>query len=213
MGLQGCFQPEKTDPCLYTGLNHGPVSAQDSVIIRAILDSNLLDSISVSGVNWYVGELDFSYMKLDSFYFPAVSAQLQSIKVLRFYENRLKSVPKNISLIRGVEELWLSNNLISTLPDELFAMTGIKKMYLGNNLLTGVPSKIGDLNSLMYLDLAGNSLFSLPPEITKLSASLNGCGYVPLFVSNNYLCNSSSAVEAFLNRFAENDWRKTQVCP
>lgn len=210
--LSGCFQQER-DPCEYDGLPGGFTSTQDTLIVRAILDSNGLKAVRASMVAFLKGRLDFGYLQLDSFYFPAIASELQSVREISFVSNRLKQIPAGISIFKEATLLDFTDNRIHSLSDELFAMGQVKSLLLGYNLLTSLPSEIGRLKALTVLRLDQNSLFTVPPEMKSLATALQRCSQPTLYIAGNYLCSLTPDMTGFMDFYAEEGWRESQFCP
>ena len=80
----------------------------------------------------------------------------------------LTSVPKEISLLRNVEEIILSFNKIVKFPQELLSLSRLRDLELFHNELRFIPDEIPLLQSLEKLSLGQNKIESLPDSITTM---------------------------------------------
>eukprot|EP01094_Clydonella_sp_ATCC50884_P024752 TRINITY_DN6295_c1_g1_i1.p1 TRINITY_DN6295_c1_g1~~TRINITY_DN6295_c1_g1_i1.p1 ORF type:complete len:1306 (+),score=363.41 TRINITY_DN6295_c1_g1_i1:1845-5762(+) len=97
----------------------------------------------------------------------ALSEDISSLRQLRslvLSENRLKELPSSLSLIAVLELLDVSGNKLTTLPN---LPRSLQHLSLHHNLIERVPAMIGNLN-LVSLGLAHNKLTALPMEMRKL---------------------------------------------
>lgn len=94
---------------------------------------------------------------------------LQGITSLSLSSLNLTCVPKEISLMTGLQGLFLSNNQLISLPPDLFhGMTRLQSLSLDNNQLTALPQGLFDgLSGLLALNLSHNQLCTLPPGLFK----------------------------------------------
>lgn len=87
---------------------------------------------------------------------------------LRFL--RLKTLPEEVCMLYGVEELRLLGNYLSTLPKSVGNLSNLKGISLFGNNIKYLPKEIGGLTSLKEFELAYNQLTTLPNEFGKLIA-------------------------------------------
>jgi internalin A len=80
--------------------------------------------------------------------------------------NNLKSLPKEITQLANLQELYLTNNQLSELPKEIAQLTKLQALYLDNNQLSELPKEIAQLTNLQELYLDNNQL-NIPPEIIR----------------------------------------------
>ena len=89
-------------------------------------------------------------------------------KVLDLSHNKLKHIPKEITILKKIESFYLSNNKITEIPD-LSDLSNLQRINLYNNRLKILPKEIGNLINLEELDLSNNLLEEIPKEIGNLS--------------------------------------------
>jgi len=123
--------------------------ACDSMVVRAILDSNGLDSVSVNSVS----EID----------------TVGRIDTLRLDNLQLSILPAKIASLANLKWLDLSSNQLATLPVQIGTLTSLTFLLLDENTLTGLPSEIENLKDLTVLDLRSNQLLAIPVAITRLT--------------------------------------------
>jgi Leucine-rich repeat (LRR) protein len=120
--------------------------ADDTLIVRAILDSIGRDSVSAASItkegDGRVAYLDLSNPRLD--------------------REGMKRVPAAIGELTGLRELILNKNVISSLPSSMAHLTQLRILDLGDNELTEIPSWMGELRNLERIDLRNNEFSTLP---------------------------------------------------
>ncbi|KAK3249683.1 hypothetical protein CYMTET_40877 [Cymbomonas tetramitiformis] len=157
------------------------------------------------------------------------------VKAMYLYgENLHGSLPTEIGLLTGMENLYLfSNQLRGTLPTEFGLMTNIKSLQLQQNWFTGsIPSElhrmtqlftlqlqdnrfsgplspnIGNMSALQTLQLFGNSLSGSLPSELGLLANMNA-----LFVQDNQFTGSIPAVLEDLSKLTSvSVYDNTELC-
>ncbi|XP_063283982.1 leucine-rich repeat-containing protein 40 [Pelobates fuscus] len=85
---------------------------------------------------------------------PQHLKHLCSISVLELRDNKLKSLPDDINILKGLERLDLTNNDISSLPNSLGNLPNLKSLQLEGNPLRGIRRDIlskGTQELLKYL--------------------------------------------------------------
>ena len=106
------------------------------------------------------------------------------LRVIDIHGNRIKTIPKSIGSLRGLEELSAQGNELSALPDEMCEMRRLRRLNVAENNLTALPDKLGDAMMLTTLWCYNNpDLTSLPESLVK-NLSLRavwaeGCGLEP----------------------------------
>jgi Protein tyrosine and serine/threonine kinase/Leucine rich repeat len=134
--------------------------------------------------------------------FPSEILDLaDSLEILDLSNNRLKSLPKDFSLLKNLKAAFFANNEFEEIPEILarcpqLSIIGFKSnqirhvsdealsptlrwLILTHNQLKQLPPKMGTLSKLQKLMLAGNQLSSLPDtmaacqnlELIRLSAN------------------------------------------
>jgi len=180
---------------------------RDSLAVRAILDSNGLDTTSVKAVTSGVGggritNLKLHYKQLTTL--PAAIGQLTSLTVLFLQYNKLTTLPTEIEQLTSLKILNLSNNQLTAVPAEIGQLINLTSLDLWNNQLTTLPAEIGQLINLKTLFFPNNQFTFLPAEIENLTPT-------NLSIGNNYLCLVSSSQSIWLNTY-DSDWGDTQNC-
>ncbi|KAJ5068512.1 s-cell enriched with leucine-rich repeat-containing protein slra-related [Anaeramoeba ignava] len=120
--------------------------------------------------------------------FDRLSASLVNLH-LNF--NRFRNIPKSISNLTELRQLFISHNTIKTCDlraeklvdldlshnglekitgESLHSMSRLEYLCLNNNKLTTLPESLGDQMFLGVLKLETNSLSSLPDSIVKLQS-------------------------------------------
>ena len=91
-------------------------------------------------------------------------------RVVKLYlgKSGMNPVPKEISLLTGLQELELQNNQIDALPESIGELRCLKFLDLSENQLTFLPETFGELSRLEILDLEWNQFTSLPGVIENL---------------------------------------------
>ncbi len=166
----------------------------DSLAVRAILDSNGLQSIMVNSVadtlEGRIWKLVVNGKKMTTI--PSEIGNLTELKILEFRanelttippeigslsnllylelrSNRLTSIPPEIGNLIGMTRLFLSYNNLTAIPPEIAGCIKLSMLYLFYNEIAALPSEIGNMAILNVLSLEGNRLTAIPPEIGNLS--------------------------------------------
>lgn len=79
--------------------------------------------------------------------------------------NRIKVIPPEISKLKKLAKLDVSNNELCEITDCITELKNIEYLHLDGNKLTDIPAKIVSLPTLKKLYLEGNPFEMLPPEI------------------------------------------------
>jgi len=150
---------------------------QDTLAVRAILDSNHLYDISVSSVSntdkATCRIIQIVIKNLGITKIPQEIGKLSKLKSLRLNTNKIVTLPSEIGDLKNLKEFDLGGNSIIELPPEFGNLTGLAFLKLDNNLLQKLPPWFGNLTNLYGLSLNSNLLEELPPEIGNLSLLLN----------------------------------------
>ncbi|XP_030061707.1 leucine-rich repeat-containing protein 40 [Microcaecilia unicolor] len=101
---------------------------------------------------------------------------LTSLVVLELRDNKLKSLPEEVTLLQGLERLDLTNNDISSLPSSLGKLSNLKCLALDGNPLRGIRRDIinrGTQEFLTYLrsriQVAEDTADNLEPSTTAMT--------------------------------------------
>lgn len=143
---------------------------RDSLAVRAILDSNGLDSITVASVTDSSGgriwRLRLRAKNLTII--PPEIGNLTGLKELELRNNTISTLPPETGNLTEMTRLYLSFNNLSSLPPDIGNLTRLTILYIFFNELTSLPSEIGNLTNLAVLCIEGNHLTVLPPEVGNL---------------------------------------------
>ncbi|MBN1982732.1 MAG: leucine-rich repeat domain-containing protein [Chitinivibrionales bacterium] len=143
----------------------------DSLAVRAILDSNKFSTIAVTDVTLtdsnritglYVFFEDMSVL-------PSQIGKLTRLKVLYLMSNSLTEIPAEIGYLTNLEELWLGYNFLLSLPFEIGSLTRLKILDLSNNSLDSIPQEIGYCTRIDSININNNSMKFLPESLGKLT--------------------------------------------
>ena len=80
-------------------------------------------------------------------------------------KNVISSVPDEISNLKNLKRLNLSNNRLTYISEKLSQLRKLSYLNLFNNNLTDISEKIANMPSLNEINLEGNPFDMLPPEI------------------------------------------------
>ncbi|XP_078091265.1 volume-regulated anion channel subunit LRRC8D-like [Mustelus asterias] len=148
---------------------------------------------------------------------------LKRLSCLRLWYNSIVSIPTTISLIKSLEQLYLSNNKLESLPAALFTLRKLRYLDLSHNLLTAIPVEVHLLQNLQHfsitknkvevlclqlfhclklktLHLGQNCITHIPPEIgqltqlTYLELKGNHLERIPLEIANCLLLKRSNLI-------------------
>lgn len=81
---------------------------------------------------------------------------------------QLICIPEEISLLRNLKYLYLSNNRISTLPETFVNLINLTNLYLSNNRISVLPQGFVNLINLTHLGLSNNNISTLPDAFGNL---------------------------------------------
>ena len=95
---------------------------------------------------------------------------IYGIKYLDLGSCNLDKIPKEVKVLKNLEELRLKYNQIREIEN---VPISVKKLYLSYSKLKSVSKKIGDLINMEILFLGYNSITEVPPEIGKLTKLQN----------------------------------------
>ncbi|GIX83237.1 hypothetical protein CEXT_625281 [Caerostris extrusa] len=96
---------------------------------------------------------------------------LNQLLILNLKNNKLSSLPSEISLLTKLKVLDLENNQLKKLPPSFENLVSLCHLNLKSNKLVHFPMPICSLYALEYLNLSDNpKIKSLPKELSNLSA-------------------------------------------
>jgi Leucine-rich repeat (LRR) protein len=154
--------------------------ACDSMAVRAILDSNGLDSIGVDRVSWRdsTGRIDSIRLRGPGFNatlpetlknLPAIIGNLTNLVSLNLHNNQISIIPDAIGNLSNLKELFLGNNQISIIPVSIGKLLNLTHLSFYDNQITTIPDTIGNLSNLKTLTLSYNQISIIPDAIGNLS--------------------------------------------
>lgn len=143
----------------------------DTLAVRAILDSNGLDTVPVESlIDSSNGRIYFlSLHSKNLSYLPSELGNLTALEYLYLSVNKLTNLPPEIGNLNNLLWIELSVNNIESLPKEILNLTNLVCIWFNGNNLSHIPSEIFNIVSLQYLFINQNNLTSLPSEIEKLT--------------------------------------------
>ncbi len=145
---------------------------QDSLKVKAILDSNRISGTVISRVE--LGS-DLSVVRLDLreeglTTVPAIIGDLSELRELDLSGNRIQSLPSSIGKLSKLTSLDAQNNLITRLPPEITGIYTLRKLWLSNNRIDALPADMGKWRDLEALYVDTNNLTTLPLSIGNCEA-------------------------------------------
>ncbi len=159
----------------------------DSLVVRAILDANRLDTVPVEQVAATSGGPRIAILVLDRAAIP--------VTVL----------PEVVGELDSLHELVATDAQLGEIPASIGRLVALEYLSLSRNRLVQLPDRVGDLQNLVGLHLTANLLTSLPASIVNLT------GLSDLDLDSNRLCALPSDIATWANAF-DPDWRNTQSC-
>ena len=88
----------------------------------------------------------------------------------------LTALPKDVSDLLGISELFLANNAFTVFPPSIGLLTNLTSLRAQNNKISCIPRDICLLTCLQRLSLQGNRIVILPTELGLLT-SITELGY------------------------------------
>ncbi len=178
----------------------GPV-LQCTTLVYLRMESNDLSSLRGIESLTKLKEISFSRNRIDSLP-DAISACVNLTRV-QVTDNGLRYIPESLSRCPDLRSLWLQRNQIVSLPASLTQLKRLGSLRVGGNEIAALPEDIGVMASLRILDISSNPIRSLPVSVVNLTD-------IDVKVRNCILCETPSAIAAWLDTNAETDWRLTQ---
>ena len=169
----------------------------DSTIIRELLDSNGLTSISVKAVclaNPLTQRIEI--LRLSMLGISKLTrgvGQLSELKELRADNNLLTSLPSEIGQLRTLRSIHIQNNKITQLPPSIGLLDSLRELAVSNNRLNSLPAQLSTCKRLLLLDVSSNLLATLPDEIGNCT-SIN-----TLVLVNNRLTTLPNSLNTLVN--------------
>lgn len=116
-------------------------------------------------------ELDLCSLGLTEI--PPEIGHLTNLHRLRVYNNRLKSLPKELRNLPRLSMLYLGDpyvggNDFTEIPPEVFQLTNLQSLTIANTKIQDIPKQIRNLSKLRFLYLIANDITSVSKGIEKL---------------------------------------------
>lgn len=152
---------------------------EDSLAVRAILDSNGLFNLNVDQVaNKDSGRItSLSIWNYNLKKIPIQIGKLTALTFLNFSKNELNSLPPEIGNLIMLGDFKLHNNKISYLPPEIGSLSNLWRLELDSNLLETFPPELWNCSNLTEFGALYNRLKTIPDGIenTKLGEHSYAC--------------------------------------
>ncbi|XP_055334048.1 leucine-rich repeat-containing protein 58-like [Paramacrobiotus metropolitanus] len=118
-------------------------------------------------------ELDYSHSEMESFEITFSNFSRRDgnkIGRISLAHNRLRVVPRKISIFTNLNFLDLSGNMIDSLSPEILKLTQLRTLIAKNNRLTaeGIPKELYQLTELQHVNLSGNPLGHVPEVLSVM---------------------------------------------
>lgn len=162
------------------------ITISDSIVVKAILDSNSLNEITIrdvidKSIGGRVVSLNLS--ELGIHFIPKDIEKLNELQMLNISDNRIEILPNEIGNLNKLTSLILNNNNLAFLSDSIVKIGSLRELRIKNNSLNELPESIGNLIKLSVLEISDNKIEKLPNSIGLLS-SLEF-----LYMNNNNISN------------------------
>ncbi|MEQ2292339.1 Volume-regulated anion channel subunit lrrc8d, partial [Ameca splendens] len=92
---------------------------------------------------------------------------LKRLTCLKFWHNKIITIPSSIGHVKSLESLHLSHNKLESLPSVLFTLPKLRHLDVGHNSITVLPPDVGLLNNLQHLAINSNKLETLPKPLFR----------------------------------------------
>ncbi|KAL7984993.1 hypothetical protein Chor_003563 [Crotalus horridus] len=90
------------------------------------------------------------------------------LKELHVGENQIKVLrAEQLKYLNSLCVLELRDNKLKSLPDEITLLQGLERLDLSNNDISNLPCKLGNLSKLKFLALEGNPLRAIRKDILQ----------------------------------------------
>jgi Leucine-rich repeat (LRR) protein len=129
-------------------LANNPISDSwecDTLIVRAILDSNNMQSYSAEYFITIVEDGRAWQLDLESsllFTMPSIIGGMHSLKELEIQISSISSLPNRIGELVDLVELELNDNRLTTLPIEITNIVKLTELRLSRNKLKNLPPAV-----------------------------------------------------------------------
>lgn len=140
----------------------------DSLVIRAILDSNGLDTVPVIDSMYELSGGRIRKLRLRDLglsVIPADLSRLPELTTCDFTGNNLTTLPASLGRMKNLRWIFIGENRFDTLPECIWEVTELSRLVVSRNALTTISSRIGQMQRLWMLGAWENQLTSIPAEI------------------------------------------------
>jgi Leucine-rich repeat (LRR) protein len=156
----------------------------DSLIVRAILDSNGLRNVRVEDVTMAEDGriVVFEARRLGITRLPSIIGNLDALGYLNLSNNLLTNLPAAIGRLRRLVGIDVSDNRISTLPSEIGNLDSLLRLVVAMNRISAFPGSMGKLKNLESLHANDNAFSSFPfvvCSLTKLKQLVFSSNHIP----------------------------------
>lgn len=133
------------------------------------LTDNYGQTSATPGISGYASGLPNVSLNLNNQNLKDVPSGIdKSINNLSLGNNRLKSIPGDLSRLNNLEYLDLSNNKIREVRIDFSNFPKLRWLNLSANKIKNIDESIGSLGRLEILDLSANNIKNLPLSLHKL---------------------------------------------
>ncbi|MBE7440122.1 MAG: leucine-rich repeat domain-containing protein [Spirochaetales bacterium] len=101
---------------------------------------------------------------------PEFLRDMQSLRILGFYESDLPRFPTPVLGLHGLEELYLMGVDVSVMPAEIDSLRSLKILSISSKTLTSLGDGIPRLSRLERLEVRTPALQSLPQTLARMSS-------------------------------------------
>jgi Leucine-rich repeat (LRR) protein len=175
----------------------------DSIIVRAILDSNGLSAISVDSVSGknssgidtlrLIGGGASQNIPTQIQNLPKEIGGLTNLEYLNLEFNNIKVIPRTIGQLLNLKSLNLHHNEIQSIPHSEGDLLQLVSLIISDNLMSSLPNAVGALANLRHLHVSNNNLTRVPNSITEIT------GLTHLCLDNNNLTTLPRDIGNLLN--------------
>lgn len=156
--------------CMLTTKQFNKIASQN-LIWKGLFDTNfhnILNDIP-SPTDYHTGYKSYNtLMKLcrKSLDYP----NIMNVNTFSIAGPKLQSIPPEICLLHKLTCLDANNNRLMTIPKEISLLTNLKQLYLHGNKLKSIniPDEIYTLSELRNLSFTGNPMEEISPKICQL---------------------------------------------